>query len=293
MAISRASVSPRGPEPGRRVQPRSIQVRQRRSARLGHPAQHRIDQPGERRQPARARQGDRGRHRRMGRRLQQQQPGRAEPQHMAHRFGRRLAQERLQHRVQRSHPAQHRSGQPMRRRAVARRQWRAARPAPPRAADADPAPRSADRTRPRASGRPSARGGTAGDLAAMQPAARQHLIGQSHRRCRSSLGSRDAGPRSHSPGSPGRGGSSPRRWRCPGLTGCEMASLASPPSPTTSCAGRDGPNIVAGEVVDVSGQHHVQPRRHEIADRRLFGGIERRCQAWHPDPAPAPRPAGE
>ncbi len=204
-AQSQAGVSSRGPS-------RSASAAR---ARLGHTTEHGIDHARERRQPAGARQCDRGRDRGVVRRVQQQQPGRAQPQHVAHRLGRRLAQERLQHRVQRSHPPQHRRGQPMRRRTIPRRRWREARPVPPRAAGGDRAPRSADRKRPHASGRPSARGGTAGHLAPLQPAASQHLIGQSHRLCRSSPGSRDAGPRSRSPGSPGRGGSSPRRCRSP------------------------------------------------------------------------------
>ena len=114
-------VPPRRPEPGRRVQPRSVQIRQRRRARLGHTTENGIDHARERRQPTGARQCDRGRDRGVARRVQQQQPGGAQPQHMARRLGRRLAQERLQHRVQCSHPPQHRRRQPMRRRPIPRR----------------------------------------------------------------------------------------------------------------------------------------------------------------------------
>ena len=114
-------VSPRRPEPGRRVQPRSVQIRQRRRARLGHTTENGIDHAREWRQPAGACQCHRGRDRGMAWRFQQQQPGGTQSQYMTRRFGRRLAQERLQHRVQRSHPSQHRGGQPMRRRTIPRR----------------------------------------------------------------------------------------------------------------------------------------------------------------------------
>ena len=107
-------VAPRRPEPGRGVQARSIEVGERRHARLGHAAEHGIDQSREWRQPLCARERDRGHHRGMARRLQQQQPRRSKAQHVAHRFRRRLAQERFEHRVQCSHPAKHRSRQSMR-----------------------------------------------------------------------------------------------------------------------------------------------------------------------------------
>ena len=111
-------VPPRRPEPGWRVQPRSVQIRQRRRAGLGHTTENGIDHPREWHQPAGARQRDRGGNRGMAWCVQQQQTGGTQSQHMACRLGRRLAKERLQHRVQCSHPPQHRGGQPMRRRSI-------------------------------------------------------------------------------------------------------------------------------------------------------------------------------
>ena len=143
--IARAGVSRRGPSsPSSAAGPA-----------CGHPAQHGVHQPGEGRQPARPRQRDRGGHRGMRRRAEQQQPGRAEAQHVAHRRRRGLAQQRLQHGVQRAQPAQHRGGQPMGGGAVARLQRAAARPAPPPAGGAGRARRRADRRRRRGSGRTS------------------------------------------------------------------------------------------------------------------------------------------
>ena len=99
-----------------------------------------------------ARQGDGGGDRGVPRGVQQQQASGAEAHHVAHRFGRRLLQERLQHGVQRANAAQvaARDGAPPSGRAGRRA---AAHPAPPPAAGGDPAPRSADRTRRRGWGR--------------------------------------------------------------------------------------------------------------------------------------------
>ncbi len=113
-------VPPRGPEPRRCIQTRPVEIRKRRDAAIGHAAKHRVDQPGERRQPSGARQANRRRHGCVAWRIQQQQSGRAETQHMAHWFGRHLAEERLQHCIQRAHPPQHRRGEAMRGRTVAR-----------------------------------------------------------------------------------------------------------------------------------------------------------------------------
>ena len=52
-------------------------------------------------------------------RIQQQQSGSAETQHMAHRVGWHLAEEGLQHRIQRSHPPQHSGREAMPGRTVA------------------------------------------------------------------------------------------------------------------------------------------------------------------------------
>ena len=112
--------APGGPQPGRGVEPRAVEVGQRRRPRLGDATQHRVHQAGEGVQPAEARQGDRGSDRGVRRRVQQQQPGGAEAQHVAHRLGWRALEERFQHGVQRAEPAQRRGHQAMRRGAVAR-----------------------------------------------------------------------------------------------------------------------------------------------------------------------------
>ncbi len=111
---------PARPEPGGRVEPRTVEPVQRRLALVGDPAQHRVHQPGERRQLARPGQAHRGRHRGVRRRVEQQQPRRAEPQHVPHRLWRRAGQERLEHGIERAEPAQHRGGEPVRRGPVAR-----------------------------------------------------------------------------------------------------------------------------------------------------------------------------
>ncbi len=108
-----SAIPPGGPQPRGRIQTRSVEIGKRRLACLCHTPQNRIDQTGERREPARPRQGDRSRHRRMARRVQQQQTRCSQPQHMAYRVWRRLAQQRLEDSVQRSHSAQHSGRQAM------------------------------------------------------------------------------------------------------------------------------------------------------------------------------------
>ena len=228
---SQAGVSRRGP----------VEVGERRRARLGHAAQHGIDQ-SRRTAPARVRAPARPR---SPPRHGSASPAAAAPPLRAAARGAPVRAAPCAGTARAPRPA-FPSGEAPQRRADARPHdpvapEREARPAPPRAADGDPALRSADRTPPHVSGPPSARGGTAGHLAAVQPAARQHLVGRAHRPCRSSPGSRDAGPRSRSPGSPVSRRIFIPSMAIPGLIGCVMASLVSPPSPTTSCAGRDGP----------------------------------------------------
>ena len=183
---------------------------------FGHTAQHGIDQAGEGRQPAGTRQRDRGGDGGMARRIQQQEPRGAQAQHVAHRFRRRLAQERLEHRVQRSHPPQHRRGQPMRRGTVAaapageRVQCLLERPAPVQHRGQQIECGLARRVRP------SARGGTAGHLAPVQPAACQHLVGHRIDRAGPALAHAMQDHVAVVRRSPGRGAASSRRCRCPG-----------------------------------------------------------------------------
>src|SRR5271166_2252608 len=138
----------------------------------------------------------------------------------------------------------------------------AARPAPPRAAGDDPGRRSADRTRPHASGRPSARGGTAGQLAPVQPATRQHLIVQ----CIDGAGPALAHPMEDhvSVIRDGQGAVDPDPvdgdpgidWLSDGVVG--VTAVADNELRRTRRA-----ELVAGEVMDVAGEHHVEPGRHE------------------------------
>ncbi len=111
------------PEPGRRIEPRCVQLRQR-VRKCRDPAQDRVHQPGEGRQAALPRQRDGGGDRRVSRGSEQQQAGGADPQHVPDRDGRRFPEQRLQHRVQRAQAPQHRGGQPMGGGAVAGIGWR-------------------------------------------------------------------------------------------------------------------------------------------------------------------------
>ena len=113
--------TPGAPQPRGRVQPRAIEFLQHGGAGHHHPAQHRVHQPGERRQAPGAGQCHRRRDRGVRRRLQQQHASRAQPQHMTHGVRRLLVQIGFKSRVQRSHPAQDCRGEPVRRGSIAPR----------------------------------------------------------------------------------------------------------------------------------------------------------------------------
>ena len=106
-------LTPGRPEPGGRVEAGRIEVVQGIRTAGGDLAQHGVDQAGERRETAAFRQVNRGADSGMHRRFQQQQPGGTDAQDLADGFRRLLAQEGLQHCVQRAHAAQHGRGEAM------------------------------------------------------------------------------------------------------------------------------------------------------------------------------------
>ena len=112
--------APARPKPGGRVKPGTVQLGKGGLALFRDAAEHGIDQAGEGGEGAAAGESDACGDSGMGRRVEQQELGRAEAQHLADGVGRGAAQEGFQYRVERPGAAQHGGGEPMGRGTVAR-----------------------------------------------------------------------------------------------------------------------------------------------------------------------------